>query len=222
MHKKWHQISKLRVHFIWLISVCCCIRNSQPPLHPCQTEYTVASFHPKVLLSLSFIYLFIYFCSVFEAGKRLWRSYRRSTLRLMCCFTEPTPSDRNWTVRANTLTHTHTHLTTTTSLWMSTLLYFSLCDSWSLRWPSQLLAREASPGLLQLSTLFTLLQPDPPYSMFPNAAIRFISFLGPLSFPPIPNSLAFPSVSPLSASSVMGLDLSLPLSCPSRPSPLCQ
>ncbi len=109
MHKKWHQISKLRVHFSWLISVCCCIRNSQPPLHPCQTEYTVASFLTKVLLSLSLFFWFIYFCSVFEAGKRLWRSYRRSTLRLMCCFTEPTPSDRNWTVRANTLSHTHTH-----------------------------------------------------------------------------------------------------------------
>lgn len=159
-----------------------------------------------LILTLSFI-----FCSVFEAGKPLWRSYRRSTLRLMCCFMEPTPSDRNWTVREHT--HTHTHLTTPRAesewvLWMSVLLYFSLCDIWSLRWPSQLLACEA---LLQLSTLFMLLQPDPPYSMFPKRCNWFHFFFWPVV---VPSPSQTPLRSPLSAHSLLSSVMALIWVCP--------
>ncbi len=94
---------------------------------------------------------------------------------------------------------------------MSALLYFSLWDSWSLRWPSQLLSREASPGLLQLSSLFTLLQPDPPYSMFRKRCNSFHFSFWPVV---VPSPSQAPWRSPLSAHSLLSSVMALIWVCP--------
>lgn len=180
------------------------MRNSQLPLHPCQTEHTSLLF---------FVFLFLYWIVL-----QCIRGRKATLEELQTVHTEAhvllygtNPLRQKLDSKSK-----HTHLSTPQAesdwvLWMSALLYFSLCDSWSLRWPSQLLTREASPRLLQLSTLFTLLQPDPPYSMFPKRCNSFHFSFWPVVVPSPPQA---PWRSPLSAHSLLSSVMALIWVCP--------
>ncbi len=67
---------------------------------------------------------------------------------------------------------------------MSCMLYFSLWDSWSLRWPSQLLSREASPGTSAIILIiYASAARIPPYSMFENTCNSFHFSFWPVVVP---------------------------------------